>query len=41
MKTKIKQHKSKILAIAPHADDAEIGMGGTIKKFVDSGEVKF
>ena len=31
----------KILAIAPHADDVEIGMGGSIARFVNSGyEVK-
>ena len=29
----------KILALAPHADDIEIGMGGTLAKFVAEGHV--
>ncbi|MDC3284942.1 PIG-L family deacetylase [Flavobacteriaceae bacterium] len=31
------KNKLKILAIAPHADDVEIGMGGSIRKFVSEG----
>ena len=27
----------KILALAPHADDVEIGMGGTLAKYVAEG----
>ena len=29
--------KKNILAIAPHADDVEIAMGGTIARYVDEG----
>ena len=29
--------KKNIIAIAPHADDVEIAMGGTIARFVDEG----
>jgi len=32
----LKPHK-RILVLAPHADDAEIGMGGTIGKFIQLG----
>jgi len=31
--------KNKILAISPHADDMELGAGGTIKKWIDNGAV--
>lgn len=34
---KIKSKMPRILAIAPHADDVEIGMGGSIRKFVENG----
>jgi len=34
--SKLKTHK-RILVLAPHADDAEIGMGGTIRKFIQLG----
>jgi LmbE family N-acetylglucosaminyl deacetylase len=31
------KNKSRILILAPHTDDAEFGMGGTINKFIDAG----
>ncbi|MBO8130986.1 MAG: PIG-L family deacetylase [Candidatus Marinimicrobia bacterium] len=29
--------KSRIMIISPHPDDAELGMGGSIIKFIDQG----
>lgn len=33
----LESRNKRILALAPHADDIEIGMGGTIARFVDLG----
>lgn len=31
-------HKQRILVLAPHTDDAELGMGGTIAKLIEHGK---
>ena len=34
------KNKQKVLVISPHADDAEVSMGGTIKKLADKYKLK-